>query len=159
MSAWLVAQGHIDVLVQGLIEYRLIEPDKGTETGRLLWLENRRSLLARYREPVNDEANETYVFTGVESLPCLIQATGCFIYQSCEHDEWEASLANGLMQALEAWVAERVMLTVEEAHAWTMTVAAKRERQRGAYPGIPWGFVSVHQATPAGVEEHLRRVP
>jgi hypothetical protein len=37
MSAWIVSRAHIDVLVNGLIQYDLIKPGQASAVGRDLW--------------------------------------------------------------------------------------------------------------------------
>ena len=50
MSAWIVSKGHIDVLVNGLLQHGLISPKEIAQTGQLLWRENHLSVNDRYAE-------------------------------------------------------------------------------------------------------------
>lgn len=99
MSAWLVSDSHIDVLVWGLIERGEIPPTDADETGRMLLRENHLSLETRYADPMPDAIDYVYVEPAVELKPHnWISAVRCYSYQSCEHLAWEESRAARLTQ-------------------------------------------------------------
>jgi hypothetical protein len=104
MSAWLVSKAHIDCLVQAMAVEGVIAFDQATTTGRLLWNENCLSLGARYDDPIPPEIGD-YVFKGVGAPlddAIVRNQIGCYGYQSCEHEEWEASEAKALCDRLQA---------------------------------------------------------
>jgi hypothetical protein len=127
MSAWIVSKTHIDALVRAGIRAHIIDPTdsmgtdgfgytgkKGpTDWGRLLWLENLRSVQHRYpREnstelpgPCPTPFPDAYDFAGNYHMPILpavnvLKAIACYEYQSCEHPGWEDSEAHRFCQAL-----------------------------------------------------------
>ena len=109
MSAWLVEKGHIDALVQGLINEGFILGFEADRIGELLWMENHLSLNARYRDPV--PLTTGYAFTGTESPLSdskLASLIACYDYQSCEHGEaWRDSEAFRLVDRLNRRLRQR----------------------------------------------------
>lgn len=120
MSAWMVTQEHVDVLVSAAVAFKLIEPDQATETGRMLWSENLESINYRYPDtventdhipgPVDFDGAATvaeYVFTprSVEEPHFIVKQLDCFAYQSCEHPGWEDSGARDLCDAIAMTIA------------------------------------------------------
>lgn len=134
MSAWTVAQGHIDVLVNALFEYGVVDPStNGRELGQELWHENHLSINHLYSEstPTPD-----YVLTTTEAplMPdAIFEAVSCFVYQSCEHPEWKDSRSLKLMIGLKA-----------AAEGRGGTSHGARE--------YPWGFTSLDQAIKSEVQ-------
>lgn len=83
----------------GQLRRELNEKNAGW-VGAMLLAENRRSVNHRYRE---EEWEQPYVFkalVGVPSPVALLKAIDCFVYQSCEHPEWDASEANRFCDSL-----------------------------------------------------------
>ena len=119
MSAFIVGHAHIDALLTYAVAKRLYfyDPETGVrditaqtadEIGRILLLENERSVAYRYPGTndlpgtIGEEAN-AYAFTyfaGPMSALQAIKAARCLDYQSCEHPEWEASLAKRIVDAI-----------------------------------------------------------
>lgn len=118
MSAWIVSKTHIDSLVQALIEADLIDPDKATTTGRMLWRENLRSINYRYPDTIGARAGSypgplgfgpkavtDYTYEPLEGkafdAPHVVnKAAGCYDYQTCEHPGYARSKARLLVLAL-----------------------------------------------------------
>jgi hypothetical protein len=109
MSAYVVDKNLIDKLIAGGLRAELFMPCDATSNGQMLWRENVTSVSFRYNLPTRDatelalyEADvEAYEFTPCEFTPREIdEAIDCLDYQSCEHDEWEASEACKLLQQL-----------------------------------------------------------
>jgi len=50
MSAFIVASGHIDVLINAAAQYGALDGKDPRELGQMLWRENHRSVNARYGE-------------------------------------------------------------------------------------------------------------
>jgi len=52
MSAWIVSQNHIALLVEACFKYKVVKPEDGTpdDVGQMLWEENHRSINYRYNE-------------------------------------------------------------------------------------------------------------
>ena len=112
------------------------------DVGRLLWVENLTSVAARYPNDVSggrtgpcdltDEEIRTYRYpapltrldvetgaaVGGPSAQATIELIRCYQYQSCEHEEWAASEARALTEALKA--------------ACEAEVPAERERREAA---------------------------
>lgn len=100
MSAWVVEQGHIDVLVNGLAQYRLITPANMQAVGQTLLHENYLSVNYRYGEDDSTPAYQLRVTEASLDPRHLVAAIGCYEYQSCEHPAWADSDAHALMLAL-----------------------------------------------------------
>lgn len=83
---------------------RELDHDTAERVGQMLWAENVRSVNHRYAE---EEWEEIYTFTrlpisGHIDPMVILDAIGCYEYQSCEHPEWERSEAYRFCQALKA---------------------------------------------------------
>lgn len=112
MSAWVVSQGHIDLMVNGLIQHGFIEEQEGTAVGRELLAENVASVSFRYGTSKRSELpgfpiprSYTYVPpSGPERWPdsAYRVAARCYDYQSCEHPDWENSYPSELAAKLAA---------------------------------------------------------
>ena len=120
MSAFIVGHAHIDALLTYAVAKRLyfydpeaaearhITAQTADEIGRILLLENERSVAYRYPGTndlpgtIGEEANAYafHYFTGPMSALQAIKAARCLDYQSCEHPEWEASLAKRIVDAI-----------------------------------------------------------
>ena len=113
MSAWIVSQAHIDVLVLAGVQYatpydasadlrRGPNPTGLTAAGVDLWAQNHRSVNFRY-----DERTEPPAFTAPTAEVILdpvavVKAIDCYVYQSCEHPGWNGSRADRFCQRLRA---------------------------------------------------------
>lgn len=112
MSAFVVDQEHIDELVSAAIGLEIracLATDRGcqqvnhenaSDFGRMLWAENVRSVIHRYRLCDTEEATEyeaaveAYRFTWRPVSPGrAAKRLACFEYQACECDDWKESLA------------------------------------------------------------------
>ena len=132
MSAWIVMNRHIHVLVQAAtrptefgplrFSFQPHDPEDSTRVsvvctqpdalGRMLLRENIASVAYRYPDDTFDE------LPGSFSVVEVLKAIDCYEYQSCEHPQWKHS----------------------EAHAFC---AALRRRLIGTLPGYdeaPWGI-------------------
>jgi hypothetical protein len=133
MSAWMVTDAHVNVIVQAAIELEALPAELATFTGRMLLLENMRSLEARYgeREPIDAARLDAYAF-GKPARVCtpveVLKQIACYRYQACEHDAWEASEARAFLSAVEAQIVDAMGLTIEAAHALP------------GYDSAPWGI-------------------
>jgi len=147
MSAWIVTQAHIDVLVQagivaGLVDLRSDSPD---EVGSMLWDENHAQVNYRYGEqtPTPD-----YTFSGIEAPldPIVVcKAIACIEYQCWEDtDRWERSEAKRYCDLL--------LARLHAAHgqgAFDPDNPDSWARDQRAYDRAPWGIDSIEQAIPA----------
>jgi hypothetical protein len=126
-SAWLVSKQHIDLLVaaryapEGTPEAEeargepIVYQDHNKtddQVGQMLWIENMRSLVARYGDkapetfefPANFEKMVRYRFTephGKMNPLVILKQVHCYEYQSNEHDGWESSDAKKYCKELE----------------------------------------------------------
>ncbi len=112
MSAFVVDQEHIDELVSAAIDLEIrtrlatdrtcqqVNHENANDFGRMLWAENVRSVVHRYRLSGTAEAAEyesaveAYCFTWRPVSPGrAAKRLTCFEYQACECEDWEESLA------------------------------------------------------------------
>ncbi|MGK9171552.1 hypothetical protein KXR53_35045 [Inquilinus limosus] len=112
MSAFVVDQEHLDELVSAAIDLEIrarLAPDRACQQvnhenandfGRMLWAENVRSVIHRYRLSGTEEAAEyeaeveAYRFTWRPVPPGrAAKRLACFEYQACECEDWMESLA------------------------------------------------------------------
>ena len=126
MSAFVVSHDHIDALVEYAVTHRLryfvdglpiyITTDNATEVGAILLQENVRSVLSRYPDcteetaPGRDGEMVAYYdfepFLDLHKLPkhklvaVILTACDCFDYQACETDNYEASVACKIIEAI-----------------------------------------------------------
>ena len=139
MSAYIVSREHIDALVtaaqsraigcanaspfrwwcsngagERFVKFLQMHDQAGaTAAGRMLWLENLKSVAARYpsdgsgQRPgpcdLTDEEMASYEFKQLPGTPgpvIVLQAIKGLEYQSCEHDDWESSEAKAFLDAL-----------------------------------------------------------
>lgn len=112
MSAFIVSDCHIDVLVSWAMDHKAGAFPKLTgpaQLGALLHEENCKSVDYRY-----DEANpRDYRFTyrpeaRALSAVQIIKACHCLGYQSCEHPGWPESLACSLLKQIEGHAVSRL---------------------------------------------------
>lgn len=130
MSAWIVNKAHVDMLVQVAIMEGLVKAEDATTTGRMLWLENHRSIEARYGDPVPEAKIAEYLFEGIEAPlddRIVHLNVGCYRYQTCEHEGWLDSEAHRLCEALEVALEVRLGPDPNTGHT-------------------PWGISSLDQA-------------
>lgn len=127
MSAFLVCKTHIDALLTAGLRldpshgplrwwYPAIDPNRDIsgqnpgryeltretagQVGAMLMAENQRSVNHRYDE---DDWEPPYLFSELHGSPdpvVVLKAIGCYEYQSCEHDGWQASEAFQFCEAL-----------------------------------------------------------
>lgn len=152
MSAWVVEKGHIDVLVAAMIEYRVITPEQAVDTGRMLWRENHASVNFRYREKTRTPAYRHTAAREPLHPVAVLNALGCYEYQTCEHQGWDASEAKALCLRLNAAINVRqpdlfvkvVDTSMRTADGSPYMVEAYHTHT--VYKASPWGFRSVTQA-------------
>ncbi len=127
MSAFIVGHCHIDALLTFVREHEIrlqafncpeLSDANLTTIGRELLRENERSVQHRYPDDDQDSDAESYTFkpfphplTPVEAF----KASQCLDYQSCEHDEWEQSIAYATLQEINGACA-RLILKADPAY-------------------------------------------
>ena len=99
MSAFIVSKKHIDIIVNALsgVDSPELHMDN---TGQMLWEENFKSVNYRYNE--NSKCPK-YVFKKPEKEYTPVEIAKfvhCYMYQSCEHDEWGDSDAKATANKL-----------------------------------------------------------
>lgn len=112
MSAFICSDKHINSIVrfackQNVVTYS-INPElrwsvsgREQKTAELLYAENVRSVNYRY---LQDEANDGIIYDPfAPDLRAIevIKACDCLAYQSCEHPDWDSSLACVLLKAIQ----------------------------------------------------------
>jgi hypothetical protein len=128
-------EGYWDFIAEHRRSSRDIDPDA---LGQLLVNENVRSVLHRYPEaidsgevpgPAEHYWERLYRFRRRRYRPTAVEAlkaVRCYVYQACEHDEWETSEAKQFCDAL-AWTLVRSLAGYEEAPwAWDEHEVASR---------------------------------
>lgn len=104
MSAFMVGNGHIDVLVNAIAQYGITSKDARRldyrALGQLLWDENARSVDHRYQETNPRDRYVLHTTEGDLDPVAVLKAVDCYIYQSCEHPGWEDSDAHTWMTRL-----------------------------------------------------------
>ena len=138
MSAFIVSKGHIDLLVQALIEAEIISDAAADEVGRTLWQENPNSIWHRYPDTFENDADypgpmdfskaDVGGYTYTAPAPgwgpaAVLKQIHCYDYQSCEHPGWTLSQS-------------RIWLRVFEDHLIALGVT---ETSPG-YDSAPWGI-------------------
>ena len=149
MSAWIVSENHIRILVEALYKYEIIPTVAGTqpapdELGQLLWRENHKSINYCYSERgrtphySHESAAQCYDHQGkdwgtvrevVRAPEVVFKLAGCYRYQTCEHPTWERSQAHTLIEALKKALCKSMGMTEEEAYTGP------------AFDRGPWGVV------------------
>lgn len=125
MSAYVVSKEHIDCLVDAALtrqydcdfqyyygdQWHRVDTSSANELGAMLWTENIRSVCARYDDcdlgdlpgpvptPKPDAYRHNHIPFPVNPIVAL-KAIACYVYQSCETDDWEESEAYAFCQAL-----------------------------------------------------------
>lgn len=114
MSAFMVSKRHIDYLITAGLDFangygplrwgkdhrRELTRETASETGAILWAENRASVNYRYDENKAANPYEYSRYPGRIDPVQVLKAISCLEYQSCEHPEWEASEAKSFCEAL-----------------------------------------------------------
>ena len=136
MSAWIVSENHIRLLVEALYKYELVpSPSMTPETlGRILWKENHKSVNYRYgeRQRTPRYAHDskaiamweypspgTGIIRELVRIPALVyKQASCYQYQSCERDDWETTTASKLIKALTNYLEKRGEDANDDAHPW-----------------------------------------
>ena len=145
MSAYIVNDDHINVLVSYFVEYRsmyqlwckiggeftYLTADNAKLLAYQLHKENIRSVNSRYSETSSDEMYEfEYIEQAKQSYTTaeIAKAIDGLEYQSCEHDDWDGSdaklnlnqMRKHLLSSLEGY---------EEANTWSID-SVKRHGMR-----------------------------
>jgi hypothetical protein len=105
MSAFIVSEEHIAALVlEGADSYWFWNGETQRESpsgiGQMLWEENHRSVNYRYRE---DTPTPVYRHVGSKPYKAVerLKLLSSYVYQSCEHPEWETSRAKAYCDMLQ----------------------------------------------------------
>jgi hypothetical protein len=134
MSAWMVTDAHVNVLVQAMINEGIVTELPGS-VGRAMLEMNMRSLKFRYGDEVDIDRLKDYTFVGTdEALDDAIVYTQakCYRYQACEDgDWWDSSLPQILIRQLIAVIEERL---------------GGRSAAMNAAEDCPWGINDIKEA-------------
>lgn len=143
MSAFLVNNYHIGILVAAGRLYGLVEVGEEDAVGECLLSANYRSLAARYGDP---EAHEPYRHEapGIPLDPVVVvKGARCLSYQACEFKEWDESDAKAYLDALEEEalkrLPERLSRVVETRRTWSGEPALRPALfESREYEAAPW---------------------
>lgn len=86
-----------------MARHRKLSHETATEVGRMLLLENYKSVYHRYDSGPKVELEEPYSYhpTRFKKDPVqVLKAISCLEYQSCEHPDWKNSEAKAFCEAL-----------------------------------------------------------
>lgn len=120
MSAYIVSDNCINTIVSAAIDLTLIEMADGQQWAQILATENARSVNYRYSEnsefPIVFEYSAVTMpltragagrnFYGSEYVRSVEDLIGELRYQSCEHNEWDASAACRFLELLGQFIVE-----------------------------------------------------
>ena len=115
--------------VDDLQHVDLIDP---TDVGRILWAENHESVAHRYSERYDEEIVDEYRYQDPGFAPTCAEAAralSCLAYQSCEHPEWDESIALGIVQALRVGLLDA--LAGVDTAPWAWSEREIRDRRSG----------------------------
>lgn len=151
MSAFLVSNGHIDVLINAIAQYGITPKDARRldyrALGQLLWNENIRSVDHRYRESNPQDRYVLHTTEGDLDPLAVLKAVDCYVYQSCEHPEWENSDAHTWMTRLREAIYTATpgyrALVPSRYSAGRMVPAYTNEDE---YARRPWPFIRLEEA-------------
>lgn len=149
MSAWMCSEAHFNALLTYAVamdvtfqdprsNHTAITLETASAIGQVLIDENARSLLSRYRDPVEENtwAYTFQPFPHVLTRGEAVCALGCLDYQSCESDDYRTTLAAVIVKAI--WAA-----------AGDLTSEQLKGQDRLEYEACPWGIDDADQFSPA----------
>lgn len=132
MSAYIVSQTHISVLVSAAMRFEVpyagyaVTLANANEVGRDLWVENHASVNYRYDE---HDTPDAYTFAPVElDAVSTYKQARCYNYQTCEHPTYEQSDAYRFITDLCAAITQSTGKTHEQ-------ISASQDYERA-----PWGI-------------------
>lgn len=110
MSAFLVSDYHISYLVEAGVRFKVwvnfgsgydyLTSEKAQHIYEVLKRENIRSINHRYKTNGTKIRGLRKYVTNIDPI-LVLKAISCYEYQSCEHQEWETSLAFSICRAIE----------------------------------------------------------
>jgi hypothetical protein len=150
VSAFLVSNAHIDVLVNAIAQYEAADTPTAAvfrALGQALWTENDRGVSCLYHD--NEDDAPLYVLHTTEATLrpiAVLKALDCYTYQSCEHPDWEDGRAYAITEKLRGAIRERHPELFEQVYS------ALYRRMQDAYltteewERAPWGYESLTDA-------------
>ena len=138
MSAWVISQTHLDLIVSVAVDLKLfaalnegqethITADNATQFGQMLWAENVRSVVTRYRLGADNAEHQAYLkavsayrfhqFQGVKPI-AAVKLIACLDYQACETDDYQTTLSAQVLQRLLLLLPANVKGAAYEAAPW-----------------------------------------
>jgi hypothetical protein len=103
MSAWIVSEKLISLLVNEASKAQTINGEDPSALGQMLWEENHKSINARYTSRVEVCPRFTFKRPATSYGPlAVIKQIDCYEYQSCEHDGWKDSKARRFCRDLKS---------------------------------------------------------
>ncbi|WP_280423700.1 hypothetical protein [Nocardia carnea] len=151
MSAFVVGNAHIDVLVNAIAQYGIAGKDAGRsvyrQLGQLLWDENVRSVDHRYQQSTLPERYVLHTTEAVLDPLAVPKVIDCYQYQSCEHPAWADSDAC-------AWVTRLREAIYAAFPGYATPVASPYSPDRlvpvyqvdAEYQRLPWPFSRLEDA-------------
>lgn len=146
MSAWIVSERHIDLLVSVILRSEAV-PEAGVDADKIgteLWTECYRSVNYRYseNEQVPEYHHEPYPLDiAGDGYLFLLKQVDCYQYQSCEHPGWEQSAARRWTDELREMWTRRAGIDFPGS---AFDPALRDRRWNASYPATyeraPWGI-------------------
>lgn len=148
MSAWIVENGHIDVLVNALAEYGVVPSNSDFQAvGQELWRENHRSVNYRYSKRTRTPRYKLHTTEAPLHPVATLKAVGCYEYQTCEHSGWVKSHARDLCAALEAAILQRHPdLAAPVPSRWEPPRTEPAYLTHPVWKAAPWGYSQLGDA-------------
>ena len=130
MSAWTVSKKHIDLLVTLAAQAELLGDKNETQVGQILWDENYRSVNERYNEtnPAPRYSFKPFDLTTLSTI-AQIKQVHCYVYQTCETDDYKTTQAIVLVEKIEALLSAGVHVP-----------SGKSVRSAPQYDAALWGI-------------------
>ena len=138
MSAWVISQTHLDLIVSVAVDLKLfavlsegqeahITAENATQLGQMLWTENVRSVATRYRLGADNAEHQAYLkaiaayrfhqFERVKPI-AAVKLIACLDYQACETDDYQTTLTAQALQRLRLLQPTNVKGSAYEAAPW-----------------------------------------
>lgn len=138
MSAWVISQTHLDLIVSVAVDLKLfavlsegqethITADNATRFGQMLWAENVRSVATRYCLGADNAEHQAYLkavsayrfhqFEKVKPV-AAVKLIASLEYQACETDDYQTTLTAQALQRLGLLLPANVKGSAYEVAPW-----------------------------------------
>ncbi len=147
MSAYIVANGHIDILVAAAQQYGTLGDQDPQAAGQMLWDENFASVNFRYSDAQPVEAYELHTTDKALHPVVVLKALGAYEYQSDQREDWETSAPHAFITRIQSVIYAQypeLAKPVPSRHQPGKTEPAYYTHK--VYDLAPWGFEDLSDA-------------